>query len=91
MSLENYFVYVLLSLKDGKFYVGYSMHLSQRIKQHSRGEVISTRSRRPLKIIHYEWFGNERDAKSRERFLKSGFGREQLKASLKNTLAVNKI
>jgi len=86
MSLENYFVYVLLSLKDGKFYVGYSRHLNQRLKQHSRGEVISTMNRRPLKIVHYEWFLNEKDAKARERFLKSGFGREQLRASLKRTL-----
>lgn len=86
MSLENYYVYVLFSIKDGKFYVGYSRFLNQRLKQHSRGKVLSTRNRRPLKIIHYEWFVNGNDAKSRERFLKSGFGREQLRASLKITL-----
>lgn len=64
MSLENYFVYVLLSLKDGKFYVGYSRHLNQRLKQHARGEVISTMNRRPLRLIYYEVYLIKQDAKN---------------------------
>ena len=84
----SYYVYVLLSLKDHKFYVGYSKNLKQRISQHNHGEVKSTQSRRPLKLIHYEYFVDEQDAKAREVFLKSGFGREQLRKSLKNTLQI---
>ena len=73
-------------MKDKRFYVGYSRYLNQRLKQHSNGEVISTRNRRPLKLLHYECFINEQDAKAREVFLKSGFGRNQLKSALKRTL-----
>lgn len=82
----SYYVYVLLSLKDHKFYVGYSENLKQRILQHSYGEVKSTQSRRPLKLIHYEYFIDKNDAKAREIFLKSGFGRGQLRKALKSTL-----
>ena len=50
------------------------------------GRVKSTRLRAPFKLIHYEYFVNMSDAKAREKFLKSGFGRKQLKESLKRTL-----
>ena len=83
----SYYVYILFSLKDQKFYIGYSKNLKQRISQHNYGEVKSTKNRRPLKLIHYEYFIDEGDAKSREVFLKSGFGREQMKKALQNTLA----
>jgi len=84
--LSIFVVYVLFSLKDSKFYIGFTHNLVQRLKDHSSGNVESTRSRRPLKLIHYEVFINEEDAKAREIFLKSGFGRSQLKLSLKRTL-----
>lgn len=82
----QYYTYTLLSLKDKKFYIGFSTDLKNRLSQHARGEVDSTRNRRPLKLIHYEYFINEQDAKSRETFLKSGFGRNQLKKAIKHTL-----
>jgi len=54
--------------------------------EHAKGKVRSTKDRRPLKLIHYEYFIDKVDAKAREIFLKSGFGRNQLKESLKRTL-----
>lgn len=83
----KYFVYVLLSLKDHKFYVGFTEDLEKRIAEHFQGKVTSTKNRRPLKLIHYEYFINKQDAKAREIFLKSGFGRGQLRLSLKRTLS----
>ena len=84
--MEKYYVYILLSGKDGKLYTGFTTNLKNRLQQHARGEVKSTKERRPLKLIHYEYFINEQDAKSREVFLKSGFGRNQMKQALKRTL-----
>jgi putative endonuclease len=86
MQTEKYYVYVLFSLKDKKFYVGFTADLRNRFSQHQRGEVTSTKHRKPLLLIHYEYFISKDDAKAREVFLKSGFGREQLKKSLKRTL-----
>lgn len=84
--MERYYVYVLLSLEDGKFYTGLTTNPKKRLQEHARGGVKSTQNRRSLKLIHYEYFINEDDAKAREVFLKSGFGREQLRQALKRTL-----
>lgn len=83
---NRYYVYVLFSLKDHKLYIGFTTDLKRRLKEHFDGFVIATKHRLPLKLIHYEYFVNESDAKAREKFFKSGFGREQLRQALKRTL-----
>lgn len=75
-----------MSLKDRKFYVGFSTNLKRRISEHISGSVVATKHRLPLQLIHYEYFINREDAIARERFLKSGFGRDQIKQALKRTL-----
>ncbi len=82
----RYYIYVLLSIKDKKFYIGFTSDLKNRLSEHAKGKVRSTKNRRPLKLIHYEYFIDKADAKAREVFLKSGFGRNQLKEALKRTL-----
>ncbi len=44
-------------------------------------------SRRPLKLISYEAYLNEYDAKRRETYLKSAKGRTTLKTILRNYLS----
>lgn len=82
----KYYVYTLFSLKDRKLYTGYTNNLIRRLADHNTGQVISTSNRRPLKLIHYEYFLDKEDAMSREIFLKSGFGRKNLIKSLQRTL-----
>ena len=84
--MERYYVYTLFSLRDKKFYTGFTTNLKDRLSRHARGEVKSTTNRRPLRLIHYEYFINKEDAMAREVFLKSGFGRNNLKSALKRTL-----
>ena len=86
VSYNKYYVYLLFSYKDKGLYIGYTTNLKARLSQHANGRVLSTSHRRPLKLIYYEFFINEQDAKSREIFLKSGFGRDNLKKALKRTL-----
>lgn len=81
-----FYTYTLYSLKDKKIYNGFTSNLVRRLKQHQGGRVTSTKHRRPLILIHAEKYISKRDAKAREVFLKSGFGRKQLLKSLKNTL-----
>lgn len=85
-SSQHYFVYILFSTKDKKLYIGYSTNLEQRIIEHNAGRVTSTKNRKPLMLIYNEVFIDKDDARARERFLKSGFGREQMKKALKSTL-----
>jgi len=82
----HYYTYVLLSLKDNKFYIGSTNNLKRRLTQHSHGLVEATKHRLPLKLIHYEYFISREDAEAREIFLKSGYGHKQIKAFLKTTL-----
>ncbi len=81
-----YYVYLLISKKDQKFYIGSTSDLKRRLQEHNSGENTSTQHRKPFKLIYYEVFLNKQDAKSREKYLKSGYGRRQLKEILKNTL-----
>jgi putative endonuclease len=84
--MHKYYVYILQSSKDLRFYIGFTTNLKQRLHSHATGKVISTKNRRYLKLIHYEYFINIKDAKAREVYLKSGAGHLQLKLILKNTL-----
>jgi putative endonuclease len=81
-----YFVYVLISLKDKKFYIGYTSDLKRRIFQHNQGKTDSLKNRGPLKLIYFEGYINKKDAQEKERFYKSGRGHEVLKKNLENTL-----
>ena len=84
-SMKHYYVYVLRSTKDKRLYIGFTNDLKSRLKKHASGRVLSTKGRRYLKLIHYEYFINEKDAKAREVYLKSGAGHDQLRQFLKNT------
>jgi putative endonuclease len=83
-----YYVYVLFSYKDKKLYTGFSSDLRKRVKEHTNGEVLSTKSRLPTELIYYEAYRDKRDAIKREIFLKSGRGREVLKSLLIHSLQV---
>lgn len=75
----NFYVYVLVSEKDGHFYIGLSSNPQKRLESHNNGEVKSTKGRRPFRLVHQEKASCRAEARSREKFLKSGIGREYLK------------
>ena len=77
------YVYVLFSLKDQKFYVGYTKDLKKRIKDHTDGKVYSTKNRRPLQLIYYEASLAEKDAIHREKYLKTTHGKRYIRNRLR--------
>lgn len=79
-------VYVLKSKVDGNFYVGYTSNLDERIVQHNKGLVKSTKNRRPLEIVYYEVCFNQEDATHREKYLKTSYGKRYIKNRLKHFL-----
>ena len=81
------YVYVLQSLKDGRWYTGSTDNLSRRIEEHERGEVSSTAHRRPLKLIYFEGCLSERDARLREQYLKTAWGKRYLRNRLKSVVS----
>ena len=74
-----FYVYVLHSEKDGQLYTGFTDNLKSRIGKHENGLVRATKHRRPLKLIYYEAYLLESDAKRREKYLKGGNGGKKLK------------
>ncbi len=45
-----YYVYVLLSLRDNNFYIGFTDDLERRLKEHGQGKNISTSKRLPVQF-----------------------------------------
>jgi putative endonuclease len=86
MPLKFHYVYILRSLKDGLFYIGYSENLKQRVKDHNLGKNVSTKNRRPLELIFYEAFPSKMDALRREAYFKTTKGRTTLKQMFKEFL-----
>jgi putative endonuclease len=77
-----FYVYILQSKKDNKLYIGYSLNLRERVNEHLKGKVLSTRNRRPMVLIYYEAYRAEKDARVREFFLKTGQGRDFIKKNI---------
>ena len=86
-----WYVYILFSLKDEQNYVGMTNGLRNRFNLHNSGKVFATKGRRPLILIYYEAHKNKFDAASREQFLKTGWGKNWIKKTLKNYLALKKV
>jgi putative endonuclease len=66
-----FFVYVLQSQKDKKFYIGQTRYLSDRLEKHSAGRVPATKRRIPMSLVYSEELQSRSEAVQRERFLKS--------------------
>lgn len=74
----------------GELYKGYTTDLIRRLKEHNQGLNFSTKSKKPWKIIHYEAYLNEKDAKRREKYLKTSQGMRLIKRGLKEYFYVQK-
>lgn len=83
-----YFVYILVSLKDNKFYTGISNNPARRLREHNLGKdsTPSTKHRGPFKTVYLEKVPDRKEARLREKYLKSGCGREFIKKYLLLTI-----
>lgn len=84
--MHYYYVYVLRSEANGKWYTGYTVDLTRRLAEHQAGHTTSTRYRGPWSLIYYEASLDIEDAQARERYLKSGMGKRYVRNRLKNFL-----
>lgn len=65
-----YYVYILQSLKDQKFYIGHTQNLERRIQEHTEGKTRSLKGRVPFKLVYKESFLDRSGAVTRERQIK---------------------
>jgi putative endonuclease len=74
-----YFVYAIASLSRSYIYVGLTNNITRRIAEHNSGYERTTRPYMPFRLIHSEEFPTRQLAREREKYLKSGSGKEFLK------------
>lgn len=79
-----FYAYVLKSLKNGSLYFGNSYNPRGRLeKYHNRGQSPYTKNLAPWILVYKEPFRTKIEAMKRERFFKTGKGREYLKKKIK--------
>ncbi len=74
-----YWVYALKSMTQKYIYVGITNDINRRVNEHNTGRSKTTKSRAPFKLIYSETVKDRREARKREKYLKSGIGKEFLK------------
>ena len=84
---HKYWVYVIQSENDSWTYTGHTNDVKRRLHDHNRGKMKSTRHHGPFKLIYTEEFSSRSEAMIREKFLKSGKGRQIREALVKQILA----
>jgi len=65
-----YFVYILQSIKSGRYYIGSTNNPERRLAEHNSGKTKSLKYLRPLKIVFKKEYEKDSDAKMIERKLK---------------------
>ena len=86
-NMNSYcFVYVLRSMKDGMFYLGFTKNLRKRLEDNNSGLVPSTKWRRQFQLVYWEGCLNQTDATRREKYLKSSWGKRYIKGRLRTYL-----
>ena len=78
-----YFVYAIKSISRNYIYVGLTDNLERRLAEHNDGKNKTTKPYSPFVVLHIEQVETRELARSREKFLKSGVGKEYLKTLLK--------
>jgi putative endonuclease len=78
-----FYVYILQSLKDGKFYIGYSAGLKRRLEEHKTGGSKSTKCRLPFRLLYYEAHTIKEDAQRRQKYLKTTKDKSSLRLILR--------
>ncbi len=73
-----FYTYVLINCKNTRRYIGHTQNLKERLEYHNMGKVRSTKAYRPWQVVYYEKFLTRDEAIRREKYLKSGIGREWL-------------
>jgi putative endonuclease len=66
-----FYVYVLKSLVNNRYYFGYTNDVNSRLRKHNNGDVRSTRNSRPWMLLGFEVYETRSEARWREHELKN--------------------
>jgi len=66
-----FYTYILQSIKNGRYYVGHTENVEERLQRHNTGKVKATKNKGPWIVKHYEPFESKKLANVRELYIKS--------------------
>ncbi|UAM97438.1 GIY-YIG nuclease family protein [Polaribacter litorisediminis] len=75
-----YVVYAISSLNRNYIYVGLTSNVEERLKRHNDGRERTTKAYAPFKLIYLEKAANRIEARKKEKYWKSGIGKEKLRS-----------
>jgi putative endonuclease len=81
-----YFVYAISSLKRNYIYVGLTNNIERRLSEHNTGKNKTTKPYSPFVIIYVEECSSRIEARIKEKYFKSGIGKEKLRIIRDNYL-----
>ena len=76
---KKYYVYAISSTTRKYIYVGLTNNLIRRISDHNKGYNRTTKPYSPFRTIYTEEFNSRTEARIKEKYLKSGCGKEFLR------------
>ena len=76
---DMWYTYIIRSLKDGRYYIGYTADVRRRLMTHNAGGNVSTRNRKPFVLVYFEEYSTRNKAMRRERQIKNYKGGEAFK------------
>jgi putative endonuclease len=77
-----YYSYVIRSINHGILYKGSTQNLEQRLGYHNQGKVTFTSKYLPWELVLFEPFDTRVEATKREKWYKSGTGRDWIKSQI---------
>lgn len=81
---NTFYVYAIACEGDS-LYIGHTGDLCKRWNEHVSGTGADwTKKHKPIRIAHYEEYGSREKAITREKEMKTGFGRKWLKREIKS-------
>jgi len=79
-----FYVYVIKSTKKGTLYTGHTEDIERRIEQHNKGLLGRyTKNKGPWELVYSETYKTRSEAMKREKYLKTGVGREFVNSKMK--------
>jgi putative endonuclease len=76
------YTYILKSVNFPKTYVGSTIDLDRRLREHNSGFCTFSKRYKPWVLIYQEKFDNIDEARQREKYFKSAAGRSFIKKNI---------
>ena len=75
LKMKEFYIYIIQSETTGKYYIGHTHNIDERLYQHNnhtyKGSLSTKRLKGPWKLVYSKEFETRSDAMQREKIIKS--------------------